>query len=539
MSPSTGSIGEPVRRATFGDQLRRNAARLPDRPAIVALHSPLHERRVLTYRQLNEQANRLANSLAAHGIGRGDVVATMGRNTPESVVAFWAAAKLGAAVTGVNYTFTAREIHYQLEHSEAKAIVCEDAFVPKIEALDQPLPHLQVRVVNEAYADTAPASWLRLGELVAAGDPAEPDVEVDELDLGIIPYTSGTEALPKAVAIPQRNYFVSMIPSYVTGIGLVEDDVWYYTMPFHTIAGMGMQIALLCLGNTIVLPFAVDPVKALEAFIDEQVTVVGQTPTFYLQVIHAPGFETRDLTRIRRAITYGGTMPRAMFEGFAKACPDLEWVTLWSQSELTQTPTIGRFRSLDDVPGHDPSWIGRPTAQLEVRVVDADDHDVAEGELICRSPGVMRGYHKNPEKTAEVLRGGWLHTGDNVRIDDAGNLYFMDRQKDMIKSGGMNVSSVEVERVLYQHPAVLEVAVVGLADEYWSQVVTAFVVPRAGTAVDPEEIRAFCKEQLAAFKVPKSVNVVEALPKDTQGKILKRELRRQNDAASATGAASS
>lgn len=526
MTTPTASIGEPVRRATFGDQLRRHAARIPDRAAVVALHSPLHERRVLTYRELNEQVNRLANSLAARGVGVGDVVATMGRNTPESVVAFWAAAKLGAAVTGVNYTFTGREIHYQLAHSEAKALVCEDAFVEKIEALDEPLPHLSVRVVNDAYADTAPSTWARFSTLVAEGDPAEPEAEVDELTLGIIPYTSGTEALPKAVAIPQRNYFVSMIPSYTTGIGLLEDDVWYYTMPFHTIAGMGMQICLLVLGNTIVLPFAVDPAKALAAFVDEKVTIVGQTPTFYLQVIQAPGFAEADLTRLRRAITYGGTMPRAMFEGFASAAPDLEWVTLWSQSELTQTPTIGRFRSLDDIPGRDPAWIGRPTAQLEVRVLDAEDNDAAEGELICRSPGVMRGYHKNPEKTAEVLRDGWLHTGDIVRIDDAGNLFFMDRQKDMIKTGGMNVSSVEVERVLYQHASIMEVAVVGVADDYWSQLVTAFVVPRPGATVDPDEVRTFCKEHLAGYKVPKSVNVVTALPKDTQGKILKRELRR-------------
>ncbi len=526
MSAESVSIAAPIRRATFGDQLRRNALRLRDRPAIVALHSPLHERRVMTYRELNERANRLANSLAERGVGLGDVVAIMGRNAPESVVAFWASAKLGAAVTGVNYTFTAREIHYQLDHSEAKALVCEDAFVDKIEALQEPLANLSVRIVNEAYADTAPAHWERLGVLIAAGADIEPDVDVDESTLGIIPYTSGTEALPKAVAIPQRNYFVSMIPSYVTGIGLVEDDTWYYTMPFHTIAGMGMQIALLCLGNTIVLPFAVDPAQALQAFIDEKVTVVGQTPTFYLQVIQAPGFDTSDLTRIRRAITYGGTMPRAMFEGFAAACPDLEWVTLWSQSELTQTPTIGRFKSLDDVPGHDPAWIGRPTAQLELRVIDDAGNDAAEGELICRSPGVMRGYHKNPEKTAEVLRDGWLHTGDNVRVDEAGNLYFMDRQKDMIKTGGMNVSSVEVERVLYQHGAIMEAAVVGVADDYWSQLVSAFVVPRKDQTIDPEEVRAFCKEHLAGYKVPKVVHVVDALPKDTQGKILKRELRR-------------
>lgn len=524
------AIARPISRATFGDQLRRHARRVPDRPAVIALHSPLHERRVLTYAELDDRVNRFANSLAERGVGPGDVVATMGRNCPESMIAFWAAAKLGAAVTGVNYTFTGREIHYQLAHSEAKVIVCEDAFASKIDALTEPLPHLEIRIVNDAYGDTVDESWLRFQALVDSGDPGEPDVEVDESMLGIIPYTSGTEALPKAVAIPQRNYFVSMIPSYTTGIGLVEEDVWYYTMPFHTIAGMGVQILLITLGNTIVLPFSVTPAQALTAFVDEKVTIVGQTPTFYLQVIQAPGFAESDLTRIRRAITYGGTMPRAMFEGFAPACPDLEWVTLWSQSELTQTPTIGRFRSLDDVPHGDPSWIGRPTAQLEVRVVDENDVDTTEGELICRSPGVMQGYHKNPDKTAEVFRNGWLHTGDNVRVDEHGNLFFMDRQKDMIKTGGMNVSSVEVERVLYQHPDVLEVAVVGVADEYWSQVVTAFVVARPGHEIDPGAVREFCREQLAAYKVPKSVEVVEALPKDTQGKILKRELRLQANA---------
>lgn len=521
------SIAAPVRRATFGDQLRRNAARLGDRSAIIALHTPTAERDVVTYAELNTRANRLAHSLLAAGVGPGDVVATMGRNSVGSVVAFWAAAKIGAAVTGVNYTFTGREIHYQLSHSDAKALVCEDALVDKIDSLTEPVPALELRIVNKVAgpADT-PDGWQDLDALLDAGEATEPDVAVDETHLGILPCTSGTEALPKAVAIPQRNYFVSTMPAFVTGLGLVEDDVFYYVMPFHTIAGMGTQITLLCLGNTIVLPFAVDPAQALDALVTEKVTVVGQTPTFFLQVIRAPGFDDADLSSLRRAISYGGTMPKAMFEGFATACPDIEWVTLWSQSELSQTPTIGRFRSLDDAPNQDPSWIGRPTAQLEVRVIDADGNDAPEGELICRSPGVMRGYHKDPERTAEVLRDGWLHTGGNVRIDEVGNLCFVDRKKDLIKSGGMNVSSVEVERVLYQHPAVLEVAVVGVDDEYWGQRVTAFLVPRPDATVDVEEVRAFCKEQLAAYKVPKDVNVVETLPKDTQGKILKRELRR-------------
>ena len=534
MSPHEVPAAHPARRAVLGDQLRRNARRFPDREAVVVPAFAGAARRSLTYSELDSAANRLASSLAERGIRKGDVVAVMGRNSPESVTVFWAAMKLGAAVTGVNYTFTAREIAYQLNHSRARAVVVEDRFADRIASLEEPVPALEVKVVNDFDGRTAGPEWASLGELTAGGPDGEPDVVLSEETLAILPYTSGTEALPKAVMIPHRNYIASMIPAYTTGIGLLEEDVWYYTMPFHTIAGMGMQIALISLANTIVMPAGVSPAEALETLSSERVTVIGQTPTFYLQLMGAAGFFESDLSRLRRAITYGGTMPQAMFDAFARVAPDLEWVTLWSQSELTQTPTIGRFRSLEDVPGRDVAWIGRPTAQLELRVVDPDDRDVepgTEGELVCRSPGVMLGYHQDPERTAAVMRNGWLHTGDLVRADSSGNLFFIDRQKDVIKTGGMNVSSVEVERICYQHPDVLEVAVVGLADDYWSQAVTAFVVARPGAHLDPEALIAFCRSQMAGYKVPKAVRVVPALPKDTQGKILKRELRRQAEGA--------
>jgi acyl-CoA synthetase (AMP-forming)/AMP-acid ligase II len=531
------SASSPLRRATFGDQLRRNALRQPTRAALVTYGGPHGEGRIeISYAELNQRANRLANSLAEQGVVTGDVMALLGRNNAGSVVAFWAAAKLGVAVTGVNYTFTEGELHYQLAHSGAKIVVCEDAFTERVDTISDPLPELTIRITNDTFDADAPESWQRMSELVDAGSSDEPVSDVDEHTLGIIPYTSGTTSLPKAVAIPQRNYFVSMIPSYTTGIGLLEEDVWYFTMPLHTIAGMGMQICLLSLGNTIVLPFAVDADEALKAIDAEKVTVVGQTPTFYLQLIRSEKFARTDLTRLRRCITYGGTMPQAMFDAFAEAAPDLLWITLWSQSEITQTPTIGRFRSPAEIPNGDAAWIGKPTAQLEFRVIDEDGTDASEGELIVRSPGAMAGYYKDPERTAEVVRDGWIHTNDLVRVDEEGNLYFVDRRHDVIKTGGMNVSSVEVERTLYQHPSIHEVAVVGLPDPYWMQVVTAFAVPKGDPAdFDPEEVRAFCRQALAAYKVPKEIRVVSALPKDTQGKILKRQLRSEAESTSVPG----
>jgi acyl-CoA synthetase (AMP-forming)/AMP-acid ligase II len=216
-----------------------------------------------------------------------------------------------------------------------------------------------------------------------------------------------------------------------------------------------------------------------------------------------------------------------MIEAWARVKPGMRWGTYWGQGELTQLGSFGWFTSLEDIPGGDPSWIGKPLTHLEIRVVDEVGNDAESGELICRTPSTMLGYFKDPEKTAATIRNGWVHTGDNVRIDEDGNLFFLDRVKDMIKTGGMNVSSQEVERTLTQHPAVMIAAVVGVPDQYWSEAVTAFVIPQPGSeAPDPDELRAMCKQQLSGYKVPKKIHVVEDLPRDPQGKILKRELRK-------------
>ena len=201
------------------------------------------------------------------------------------------------------------------------------------------------------------------------------------------------------------------------------------------------------------------------------------------------------------------------------------WATYWGQTELSQLGSIGFFRTMDDVPMRDARWIGRATPHLDIRVVDEADRDVDVGELIVRSPAVMAGYLDDEAGTDAVLRDGWLRTGDIVGIDDHQNLYFHDRRKDMIKSGGMNVSTLEVEQVLSAHPAVSEVAVIGLPDEEWSEAVTAFVVLARGVEIEPDELRSHCRAVLSPYKVPKVVHFLDALPRDAQGKLRKRELR--------------
>ena len=315
-----------------------------------------------------------------------------------------------------------------------------------------------------------------------------------------------------------------MIPSYTTGIGLIEDDVWFYTMPFHTIAGMGMQLALLSLCNTIVYPFKTDP-AARSRLRRRARHVVGQTPTFYLQLMGAPGFDDADRSAFRRCITYGGTMPQSMFDAFGRAAPDAGWGTYWAQSELTQMRTIGRFRSLDDIPGGDPSWIGKPATQLEVRVVDEDGNDAPEGELPCRSPALMLGYHNDPEQTAAVfarrLAAHRRHRPHRRRRQPL--LPRPEQRHDQV--GGMNVSSRRSSGSSTP-PRRAAAAVVGLRRRRTGPRRS----PRSSSrAPAPRRTRrpsiAFCREQLAGYKVPKAVHVIDELPVDAQGKILKRELR--------------
>jgi len=377
---------------------------------------------------------------------------------------------------------------------------------------------------GDGGADAWPSFTDLAGETGDAGD-AEPDAEVDELDVAMLVYTSGTESAPKGVLIPHRNYLTSTAPAWSWGLRTGPDDIWLFVMPFFTIAGLGSMTTLTMMGATLVLPAAVDPAGALAIVRDERITVIAQTPTFYMALAAQPDFGPGAVGSVKRCMTYGGQMTPSTIDAWAAASPDVVWGTYWGQSELSQLGTVGWFRTLEDLPDHDPTWIGKPVTHLEVRVVDADGNDSDLGELLCRSPSAMLGYFKDDERTADVFRDGWVHTGDMVRRDAEGNLFFHDRIKDIIKSGGMNVSSQEVERALMQHLGVLRAAVVGRADDYWSEAVTAFVIPEPGVSLDVDEVLAFAKERLAAYKVPKAVFVVGEFPTDAQGKILKRRLR--------------
>lgn len=508
----------PVGRATIGDQLRRHARSRPDRVAIIS-YGPTG-RRVCTYGELDRLANAVAHFLLDAGVRRGDRVAVMARNSVEAVAAYYGALKVGSAFTGVNVLHGSEEVAAQLAHAEPAAVLAGEEFTALVDGLRARTPSVTAWIT---LAASAPPGWTAFAD-VLDGPSTEPEVDVDEHDLAMVVYTSGTEAAPKGVMIPHRNYLISTAPAWSWGMRTGPDDTWLFVMPFFTIAGLGSMTTLTMMGATLVLPDTVDPGRALDIIDAERVTVVAQTPTFYLALAQHPGFGPETVGTVRRAMTYGGQVSPTAVAAWAWAAQGVVWGTYWGQSELSQLGSVGWFSCLDDIPDGDPSWIGTPVTHLEVRVVGPSGEDAEIGELWCRSPSLMLGYFKEPERTAEAFTGEWLRTGDIVRVDAAGNLFFADRAKDMIKSGGYNVSSQEVERVLHTHPAVLRAAVVGRPDEYWSEAVTAFVIPAGDVA--PDELVRFCRERLASYKTPKAVHLVQSFPIDAQGKVLKRELRR-------------
>lgn len=511
----------PLGRATLGDQLRRHARTLPTKAAFISYDSS-GNREVCTYAELDQRANRCANALRSLGVGRGDRVAVMARNHVDTVVVYYGALKIGAAYSGINVMFGPAEVEQQLAHLEPAVVLAGVDFTSVVDTARDNLAIDHVVVLGGSDVD----EWLSFGELVAAADPSEPECEVDEHDLAMIVYTSGTEAAPKGVMITHRNYLISTGPAWSWGLRTQPDDIWLYVMPFHTIAGIGSMTTLTMMGATLVLPATTEAGASLRMIRDEQISVLAQTPTFYIGLSNQPDFGPDSVGTVQRCMTYGGQVSPHAIKAWADSAPGITWGTYWGQSELSQLGSVGWFRHLEDIPGGDPTWIGKPVSHLEIEILDADGNPAESGELICRSPSVMSGYFKDPERTAQVLRDGWVHTGDIVRRDEDGNLFFLDRSKDMIKTGGMNVSSQEVERALQSHPDVVRAAVVGLPDDYWSEVVTGFVILRDDAHVDAPALIDHCKQSIAGFKTPKKIHLVSDLPVDPQGKLLKRELRR-------------
>jgi fatty-acyl-CoA synthase len=497
-----------ARQQALGDLLRRSARRDPDKTAIV--YGELRQ----TFAELDVLVNRTANALATRGVGHGDRIALFAHNSHGFVVASLALARLGAMLVPINFMLGAGEVRFILEHSGATGMIAEDALVEVAEQAGAPEA---LRVVIGAHD-----GWESLHELT--GDATEPDVDVADDDIVAVTYTSGTESRPKGAMLTSRSLIAQFVSCIVDG-EMAADDIEVHPMPlYHCAQSYCFLLPDLYLGATsVVLPGA-DPGGILAAIERERATKLFCPPTVWIGLLRHPEFETRDLGSLRKGYYGASAMPVEVLREIAARLPDVRLYNFYGQTEMSPMATL--LRPEDQL--RKAGSAGKPAINVETRVVDDEGNRVPPGEvgeIVHRSPHAMLGYWNDPEKTAETFRGGWFHSGDLGVIDDEGYLSVVDRKKDMIKTGGENVASREVEETIYAHPAVKEVAIFGISDPRWIEAVTAAVVVRDGATVSEDEIIAFCRERLAGFKVPKHVVLVDELPKNASGKLLKRELR--------------
>jgi len=507
--------------------IESSAREYPQKTALV-----LGDNRI-SYAALNAAANQVANGLAERGIGAGDKVALSCPNLPYFPIVYYGIVKTGAAAVPLNVLLKHREIAYILADSEAKAYFCF-AGTP-----DLPLGEEGWKAFNEVAgcrdfflitaAPAAPSSIAgaaTLGSLMAGKPPAFDTCQMGPDDVCMIPYTSGTTGNPKGAELTHSNIVMnSMISKDLSRT--TADDILLVTLPmFHIYAQVVQMHAGLLAGSTLVLVPRFDPDAVLTLMEKEAVTMFAGVPTMYWALVNHPRLGDYDLKKIaqnlRVGASGGASIPVELIRDFESKFD----VPIIEGYGLTETSPVVTFNHLHRE--RKPGSVGTPIWGVEVKVVDQDDNEVsrgAEGEVVCRGHCVLKGYYNNPQATEEALRGGWFHTGDIGKMDDDGYLYIVDRVKDMIIRGGYNVYPREIEEVLMTHPAVSLAAVIGVPDAEHGEEIKAYIIRNQGANLTEDELVAWCRDQIAAYKYPRIIAFKDNLPMTATGKILKKELR--------------
>jgi len=510
-----------TRRHTIGDLLWRSAARFPNKTAIV--YGQLRQ----TYAELDQVVNRTANALVERGVRKGDRVALLSHNNHGFVVVNFALARLGAIMVPINFMLGSTEVAFILGHAGASGMIVEDALLTTAEAaieLARAERTVKVRGVIGVNSNDTLDGWESLQALMEHPDATIPDVAIADDDPLQLLYTSGTESLPKGATLSSRTLIAQYVSCIVDG-QMSADDIEIHSMPLYHCAQLHCFLTPgIYLGATNIILPSPDPASILATIEKERVTKLFFPPTVWIALLRHPDFDTRDLSSLAKGYYGASVMPVEVLKEMGRRLPNVRLFNFYGQTEMSPVATVLPPEGQVSKAGS----AGRPCINVETIIVDIDDRPVPpgiEGEIVHRSPHAMLGYWNDPEKTAEAFRNGWFHSGDLGVIDDEGYLYVVDRKKDMIKTGGENVASREVEEALYTHPGVAEVAVFAVPDPRWVEAVTAAVIPRSGQTFNEDELIAFCKQRLASFKSPKYIVIVDKLPKNASGKILKRELR--------------
>ena len=511
---------------SVAEALRLRAQEDPRRPFVV------HGERRLTYAQVDAQSDALAAALHELGIEAGDRMATTLPNWPEFVVAAFAAAKLGAVVVPLNPRFTTPELQYMLRHSETAVVVTAENwervdYLARYEAFLATLPDLQY-VVSVGEEDL----WYddrihQFEDLVSSGEGrAYPRREGGAEELFAILYTSGTMGKPKGVQLSHANLLMTAAAT-AEAVGVEAGDVVYGVNTLFNVFGLGTGVlGTLAAGATLVLQEPEGPAAALETIERERATVYHGVPTNFILAMDDPSFAGRDLSSLRTGIVAGAPAPEELVARIRRELvPGVQIAYGMTETSETVSVTVA-----GDPPGKSISTVGRPLPGVDIRVIDVDGSVLPEesvGEIAVRGPGVMQGYYRQPHETAGAFtHDGYFLTGDLGMVDEEGYLHVLGRRKEMIIRGGFNVYPREVEDRLHAHPAVLDVAVVGLPDEILGEVSCACIVPVEGAIVTGEEIKDFCREVLADYKVPDLVRFLDSFPMTGSGKVRRVELAR-------------
>jgi long-chain acyl-CoA synthetase len=486
-----------------------------------------YEDQEITYAQFYENVENSARKLLALGAKKGDRVAVLMQNSPEYLDLYYSTSRAGALIVPLNTRWHVNEIIYTLNDSASKLLFVDDRFaalVPQIQAGATTLEHIVF-----AGAGSCPEGLVNWKTAAQTG--ALPDDDPDENDLVGLFYTSGTTGGPKGAMLTHRNVYSNAIHSLTPSVGFVTEGRWLHSAPMFHLADAGAIHALTLSGVTHCFLPSFDPEATLAAIQRYRITNLVLVPTMLNMVLNHPNFDRYDLSSLKR-VTYGASpMPLPLLRQAMQklTCGFGQGYGMTEVSPLLTflTPEHHSFDNCDR-PFAPVKSAGKPIIGVEVRVVDDHDSDVPPGqvgEVIARGPNIMKGYWNRPEVNAEVLRGGWMHTGDLGVMDEDGFLYILDRKKDMIKTGSENVYSPEVESVLCAHPAVLEASVIGVPHETWGETIRAIVVTRPGATLTEAELIAWCRERLTHFKCPTSAVFTDALPKGGTGKVQKNTLR--------------
>ena len=510
-----------LRRHTLADLLHRAAKRRPSKTAIICGDT------AWAYAEFDALCGRLAAGLAARGITKGVRVAVLSRNSHAFAALRFALARLGAVLVPINFMLKAEEAAFILRHAGAQMLATDTGLAEVARAAAALDTKVRDFVWLPSEEKTAPVPGMIAFDELLANAAEPPPVELTGGDLAQIVYTSGTESLPKGVMLTHD----ALIWQYVSCIAdatITTDDLVLHALPLYHCAQLDVFLGpAVYVGCTSVITAKPTPENLLPLIERYRITSFFAPPTVWISLLRSPLFATTDLSSLQKGYYGASIMPSEVLREMFQRLPGVRLWNLYGQTEIAPLATMlgpeDQLRKLGSC--------GRAVLNVETRVVDDRMRDVAAGEIgeiVHRSPHLMLGYFHDDERSAAAFEGGWFHSGDLATIDAEGYITVVDRKKDMIKTGGENVASREVEDMIYRMPQVSEVAVVGVPHPRWVEAVVAVIVVKAGQSLSKEAVYAHCAQHLASFKTPKDIMFVETLPKNPSGKLLKRELRQQH-----------